>query len=112
MLEICIVVFYIYNVMIFGTFIAVISSCTTHDSGVYAFVAQPPKSERIVLKLYAVSINDKPKSVYIGDVVRVQCNAATLSYLFSGLSQKWLINDSFVIKNYGINPLALVLKSF
>lgn len=85
------------------------SSCTVYNSGVYAFVAEPPNSERIVLKLFAVAINDKPISVYIGDVVRVQCNAATLSYLFNRLSQKWLVNDSYVIKNYGVNSLASVL---
>jgi hypothetical protein len=94
--------------MIFCTSIAVIRSCTIHDSGVYAFVAEPPKSERIVLKLFAVAIYDKPISVYIGDVVRVQCNAATLSYFFNRLSQEWLVNDSYVIKNYGINSLASV----
>lgn len=91
-------------------YVPVIASCTTLDSGVYAFVVQPPKFERIVLQLFAVSINDKPISVYVGDVVRVQCNAATLSYLFNGLSQEWLVNDRYVIKNYGIDSLASVLK--
>ncbi|CAH1724324.1 unnamed protein product [Aphis gossypii] len=86
----------------------VISSCTVYNSGVYAFVAEPPNFERIVLKLFAVAINDKPISVYIGDVVRVQCNAATLSYLFNRLSQEWLVNDSYVIKNYGVNSLASI----
>jgi len=98
--------------MIFCISITVISSCTTRDSGIYAFVVQPQKSKRMVLKLFAVAIHDKPISVYIGDVVRVQCNAATLSYLFNGLSQEWLVNDSFVIKSYGVNFLASVLQSF
>ncbi|XP_029343653.1 uncharacterized protein LOC103308391 isoform X2 [Acyrthosiphon pisum] len=62
----------------------------------------------MVLKLFAVAINDKPISVYIGDVVKVQCNAATLSYFFNGLSQEWLVNDSFVIKSYEVNSLASI----
>jgi len=77
---------------------------------VYAFIAQLPEYERIILKIFAVSIKDKPKWVYIGDKIHVQCNAATLSYLFNELSQKWIVNDSYVIKNYGINSLASVLK--
>lgn len=101
-----------YSEMTFCASISVISSCTIRDSGVYAFVAQPLESKRIVLKLLAVAINDKPISVYIGDVVRVKCNAATLSYLFNELSQEWIVNDSYVMKNYGVNSLASVLKSF
>lgn len=88
------------------------NSCTTQDSGVYAFVAQIPGNGRIVLKLIAVSINDKPISVYIEDTVRVRCNAVTLAYVFKGLlTQQWIVNDSYVIKDYGINSLASVLST-
>lgn len=73
-------------------------------------MTQPPKSERFVLKLIAVSINDKPISVYIEDIIPVRCNAVTLGYLFKGLSQKWIVNDSLIIKNYGVNSLAAVLN--
>lgn len=90
--------------------ISVINSCTTNDSGIYTFVTQPQESERFVLKLFAVSINGKPISVYIEDRIPVRCNAVTLGYLFKGLSQKWIVNDSFVIKNYGVNSLATVLN--
>lgn len=75
------------------------------------FVAQPPDFERIVLKVYAVSIQDKSILVYIGDTVQVRCNAVTLGYLFDGLSQEWLVNDTYVIKNYGVDTLASVFES-
>lgn len=90
--------------------VQVINSCTLQDSGIYVFAAQPPEHQRIVLKLIAVSIieNNKPLSVYVKDEVRVQCNAVTLGYVFNGLSQKWIVNDSFVIKNYGANSFASV----
>lgn len=93
------------------SFFSVINSCSTQDSGVYAFVVQPQESEIIVLKLYAVSIYDKPILVYIKDSVPVQCNAITLGYLFIGLSQEWIVNDSYVIKTYGTNSLASVYNS-
>lgn len=88
-----------------------IKSCTTQDSGVYAFVAQPQGAPIVVLKVYAVSVTDKPISVYIKDLVPVRCNAITLGYLFTGLSQEWIVNDSYVIKNYGTNALASVFNS-
>lgn len=90
--------------------VAVIQSCTTKDSGVYAFVAWPPEAKQFVLKLFAVSINDKPLKVYIKDKVQVRCNAVILGYIFNGLSQEWIVNDMYTIKNYGINSLASVNK--
>lgn len=89
----------------------VINSSTTQDSGVYMFVAQPPEFERIMLKVFAVSIHDKPISVFIEDTVQVKCNAVTLGYLFDGLSQEWLVNDTYVIKSYGADTVASVFKS-
>lgn len=90
---------------------AVINTSTTQDSGVYMFVARPPDFESVVLKVFAVSIYDKPKSVYIEDTVQVGCNAATLGYLYDRLSQEWLVNDTYVIKSYGVNTLASVFIS-
>lgn len=89
----------------------VINSSTTQDSGVYIFVAEPPEFERVVLEVFAVSIYDKPISVYIDDTVQVRCNAVTLGYLFDELLQEWLVNDTYVIKSYGINSLASVFKN-
>lgn len=73
-------------------------------------MAQPPEFERVVLKLFAVSIKDKPISVYIEDTVQVRCNAVTLGYLFNGLLQEWIVNDTYVIKSYGVDSLASVFK--
>lgn len=91
-----------------NSLVSVINSCTTQDAGVYTFVVQPPESGMIVLKLYAVSVYDKPISVYIKESVPVKCNAIALGYLFTRLSQEWIVNDSYVIKNYGTNYLAAV----
>uniref|UniRef100_A0A2S2QEF6 Uncharacterized protein n=1 Tax=Sipha flava TaxID=143950 RepID=A0A2S2QEF6_9HEMI len=91
--------------------VSAINSCTNQDSGVYTFVAQTQGAPIIVLNIYAVSITNEPVSVYIKDSVPVRCNAIALGYLFTGLSQKWIVNDSYVIKNYGTNALASVFDS-
>lgn len=95
-------------IMIYKKYISDINACTTQDSGVYAFVAQLKDSERVVLKVIALSVYDKPISVYIGDKIPVRCNAVTLGYIFKKLSQKWTVNDSYIVKNYGLDSLASV----
>ncbi|VVC27876.1 Immunoglobulin-like fold,Kringle,Kringle-like fold,Thrombospondin type-1 (TSP1) repeat,Kringle [Cinara cedri] len=88
------------NLFIIRLSIKIINSCTTKDSGVYAFVALPPEAQRFILKLVAVSINNKPLTVYIKDKVQVWCNAVTLGYVFNGLSQEWIIDaDTITIEN-------------
>lgn len=98
----------ILNKNYFDALISDINSCTVQDSGVYLFVAVPPDSERIVLKIVTVSVSSKPIPVYIGDKIPVKCNAVTLNYIFKGLTQKWTVNNSYVIKNYGISSQASV----
>lgn len=72
------------------------------------YVAQPSESQKIVLNIFTISVLDKPLYVYIEDKVQVQCNAITLNYIFNGLLQKWIVNDTFVVKNYGFNSLTAV----
>ncbi|XP_050536947.1 uncharacterized protein LOC126903053 [Daktulosphaira vitifoliae] len=86
----------------------VIHKCTKSDSGVYAYIVQPLNRQKVILKIIAVTIMESPTYAYIGDIIQVQCNAITLGYLFKDLSQQWVLNDTFVIKNYGITSLAIV----
>lgn len=86
-----------------------IANAMEEDSGVYVCMVHRVNKQRLVIRVIAliVIMEHYVISTRATLSLTLKSNAVTLGYIYSDLSQKWLINDKVYV-DYGITTLAAV----
>lgn len=86
-----------------------INNAEEEDSGVYVCMVHRVNKQRLVIRVIALIVTTDRYTISSRATLSLtlKSNAVTLGYIYSDLSQKWLINDKVYV-DYGITTLAAV----
>lgn len=91
-----------------------ISNATSSNTGVYVCVIHRTNNQRLVLKIIAIAVVSKNYDINSRATkpVTLRSNAVVLGYIYSHLSQKWILNETITYGDYGITTLAAVSAEY
>lgn len=86
-----------------------INNAVVGDAGVYVCMVHRVNKQRLVIRVIALVVTTDRDMISTRATLSLtlKSNAVTLGYIYSDLSQKWLINDKVYV-DYGITTLAAV----